>query len=110
MNVTKVKTNGTGYNAIIDDIERISITEESRFYPLIMAWIDEGNIPDPEFTDEEIAANEVNLINAGIDAELKAIDLASIRSLREYVASQPDAPQFLKDRENEAITKRNERV
>jgi len=81
----------------------------NRHYQLIQAWL-ETNTPDPEFTTEELAANEVNAINAIIDAELKAIYLASIRSLREYVAVQLDEPQFLKDRENEAIAKRDERL
>ena len=39
-------------------------------------------------------------------AELIAIDLASIRSIREWVAAQPDAPQILKDREAAAVTAR----
>jgi len=38
--------------------------------------------------------------------ELKTIDLASIRSIREYIASQQDAPQVLKDRETAAINLR----
>jgi len=32
-------------------------------------------------------------------AELAAIDAASIRAIREYIASKADAPQILKDRE-----------
>jgi hypothetical protein len=34
---------------------------------------------------------------AAVLAELQAIDRASIRAMREYIASQPDAPQRLKD-------------
>lgn len=40
-------------------------------------------------------------------AELAAIDLASIRALREYVASKADAPQLLKDRESAAQAARS---
>lgn len=43
---------------------------------------------------------------AAAKAELVAIDLASIRSIREYLASRPDAPQHLKDRETAAIAAR----
>lgn len=39
-------------------------------------------------------------------AELKRIDLASIRSIREYIASKQDAPQILKDRETAAAAER----
>lgn len=39
-------------------------------------------------------------------AALVAIDLASIRALREYVASKADAPQILKDREAAAVVER----
>lgn len=53
-------------------------------------------------TPEQIAAAE----RAATLAELVAIDLASIRALREYVASKPDAPQYIKDREAAAVTAR----
>lgn len=43
---------------------------------------------------------------AAAKAELVAIDLASIRSIREYLAAKPDAPQHLKDRETAAIAAR----
>lgn len=39
-------------------------------------------------------------------AELRALDLASIRPMREYIAGKPDAPQVLKDREAAAIAAR----
>lgn len=39
-------------------------------------------------------------------ARLREIDAASIRAIREWVAAQPDAPQFLKDREAEAVAER----
>jgi len=44
--------------------------------------------------------------NAQVDAELQAIDAESIRSIREYISAQPDAPQTLKDHEALAISKR----
>ena len=39
-------------------------------------------------------------------AALREIDLASIRSIREYIGSKPDAPQWLKDREAAAQAER----
>ena len=38
--------------------------------------------------------------------ELKDLDLASIRDIREWIASQADAPQLLKDKEVLAIATR----
>ena len=58
---------------------------------------------------EMIAANQVRVVeqdNARIKAELAALDLLSIRSLREYVAAQTNAPKIIKDRETAAQTKR----
>lgn len=53
--------------------------------------------------DEEIIkAKEAELAKAN----LVDIDLKSIRSIREWVASQENAPQFIKDYEAEAITER----
>ena len=37
---------------------------------------------------------------------LVAIDMASIRSIREWVVSQPTAPQILKDRDSAAAVER----
>lgn len=39
-------------------------------------------------------------------AELSAIDLASIRAIREWIVSQPTAPQILKDKEAAAVMQR----
>jgi hypothetical protein len=54
-------------------------------------------------TAEQLAAAE----KAKALAELSAIDLGSIRALREYVAAQPNAPQYIKDKEAAAQTARN---
>jgi hypothetical protein len=42
-----------------------------------------------------------------VKARLAEIDLKSIRSLREWVAKQPDAPEFIKTYEAEAVTERS---
>jgi len=40
-------------------------------------------------------------------ADLLLIDAGSIRALREYIASQPDAPQWLKDKDAAAVLARS---
>lgn len=57
---------------------------------------------DPPKTPEEIAADD----DRAVRAELAALDLASIRAMREYIAAKPDAPQILKDREAAAVAAR----
>lgn len=58
--------------------------------------------PKPPKTQAEIDAEE----SARALAELREIDMASIRAIREYVASKADAPQYLKDKEAAAIAAR----
>lgn len=53
-------------------------------------------------TPAEIAAET----SAASLQELAALDLASIRSMREWIAAQPTAPQIVKDREAAAIAAR----
>ncbi len=55
---------------------------------------------------EREIANADKEFNREIDAELAQIDLQSIRALREYIAAQPDSPQFIKDHEASANAKR----
>lgn len=43
---------------------------------------------------------------APVMAELDAIDRKSIRSIREWIAAQPNAPQLLKDRDAQAAAAR----
>lgn len=57
--------------------------------------------PRPK-TQAEIDAEE----SAAAKRELAALDLASIRDLRAWVAAQPSAPQMQKDREAAAVAAR----
>lgn len=78
-----------------------------------IAWWDEVKL-GPKPTKAELDAVSVTAEKARVDreasdkakAELTAIDLASIRSIREYIASKPDAPQILKDYDAKAAAER----
>lgn len=80
--------------------------------PFIVTWNESKLGPKPTWA--ELAAVSVVAEQARTDkeesdkakAELTAIDLASIRSIREWVVTQPNAPQILKDREAAAVLKR----
>lgn len=54
----------------------------------------------------DAAADAVAAQRAAVQKKLAEIDAKSIRALREWVATQPTAPQFLKDREAEAASER----
>jgi len=51
---------------------------------------------------EQVAIREVEAAKK----KLAAIDLASIRSMREKIAAMPDAPQYVKDYEAQAVAER----
>lgn len=58
--------------------------------------------PRPPKTAEELADEA----DRAARAELARIDLASIRSIREYIAAKPDAPAILKQHEQAAQAER----
>lgn len=60
-------------------------------------------------TQAEIEADPLYIekYNSGIKKKLDEIDLKSVRSMREYIASKSDAPQFIKDHEAEAKAERD---
>lgn len=54
-----------------------------------------------------VAEQAAQAEKAKIKAALAAIDLKSIRSMREWIADQPNAPQWLLDHEAAAIAERS---
>lgn len=67
---------------------------------------DEDKIKVGLMSQAEYNAKQAEAENAKIKAELIEIDQKSIRSIREYIASLKDAPEYLKQYEAEAIEKR----
>ena len=88
-----------------------------------LAWLSAGNIPlieaagrflsivdgqlvvDPNKAAILAAEETAKKVNEAKQA-LAAIDIKSIRSIREYIAAKEDAPKYLKDYEAEAVTVR----
>ncbi len=75
-------------------------------YRNYLEWLAAGNTPEPAQTAAEIAAEATALKQTKALVALAAIDAASIRSIREYIASKPDAPQILKDYDAKAAAER----
>lgn len=69
---------------------------------------DEDKITLGIMTQAEYNAKQTEAKNLKIKAELYEIDQKSIRSIREWIATQSDAPEFLKQYEAQAIEKRGE--
>lgn len=57
---------------------------------------------DPSY----VAERDKSLAEEQTKKNLTEIDIKSIRSIREMLAKMPDAPQFLKDYETQAIAER----
>lgn len=106
MGIETVKIQGDGY--LVNGTLSVPIATGNRHYQAVQEWIAEGNTPEPEFTQAELDQQAIDEANETIKVELEAIDKASIRDIREWVANQADAPQTLKNREDLAVQKRGE--
>lgn len=110
MKIIKAKLNQDGITAHLEldngTMCSMSIYIKNRYSEVLDEWIANGGVIEPFETQAEIDARIVTEENRKTIEELKEIDIASIRSIREYIASLPDAPQILKDRETQAILSR----
>ena len=105
MEILKVKDDGQdGY--LINGTAHVPSVEYNRHYQEVQEWIENGGVVEPFETSEEINVRETAEANALIHQELEDLDNESIRDIREWIASQPNAPQGLKDREAAAISAR----
>lgn len=66
----------------------------------------DGKIIETTAHAAKLEAYKIERANEIVKAELQGIDIKSIRSIREWIAKQPDAPEFIKQYESEAIEKR----
>lgn len=57
MNIETVKIQDQGY--LLNGTMNVPKADSNREYELIKQWLSEGNIPEPEFTDEELIAIEI---------------------------------------------------
>jgi len=52
-----VKLSKSGY--LMDGVKHVPLCEGNIDYQEVKEWIDQGNIPEPEFTEEELAKIEL---------------------------------------------------
>lgn len=67
---------------------------------------EKGKIIETTAHAAKLEAYKTEQENAIVKAELYEIDQKSIRAIREYIAAQKDAPEYLKQYEAEATEKR----
>ena len=98
----------TNHTSIIRLADNASVPADpsNRDYAEYLEWVAAGNTPAPAQTQAEIDAEVIATTNAAAKAALVAIDLASIRAIREWIIAQPTAPQSLKDKESVAVLER----
>jgi len=99
------KFNGVNWSVIADFRGFKYWTSHNVMHEILNA----GELLPSEFFTENPpkTQNEIDLeISNQAKNDLIALDLASIRSIREYIASKADAPQILKEREAAAIAAR----
>ena len=72
MTITTVKLQESGY--LINGNMSVPNDPANRHCADVLAWIEEGNIPTPQYTDAEIAANAQAVINATNQAYLASTD------------------------------------
>ena len=56
--IQSVKIQGNGY--LLNGTMSVPKVDGNREYELIKEWLSEGNTPEPEFTEEELAQQELN--------------------------------------------------
>lgn len=86
--IQTVKEAGNGY--LVNGSLSVPKADGNRHYEAIKQWLSEGNTPEPEFTDEELAQQEIDKTNSIARAELQQGDWKVIRELERL---------FLKDTE-----------
>ena len=110
MNIEKVKVQGDGFQATIDNIEWGGIRKGNRFWKAIEKWTAEGNTPEPEHTQGELAAQE----QAQKVADLQATDKDMARIAEDLidtlivkgVITMGDLPQDVRDKLTDRKAKR----
>lgn len=58
MEILKVKIQGQGY--LLNGTMSVPKADGNREYELIKEWLSEGNTPEPEFTEAELAQQELD--------------------------------------------------
>ena len=86
--ITTCKLQSSGY--LINGNMSVPNDPANRHCADVLAWIEEGNTPTPQYTDAEIAANAQAVINATNQAYLASTDWYASRKAETGVAIPAD--------------------
>ena len=76
--IETVKIQGTGY--LVNGTKAVPNATGNKDFQAVKEWIAEGNTPEPEFTEEELAEQEQAKVNAEAFAYLASTDWKVIRA------------------------------
>jgi hypothetical protein len=88
-------------------VENAPEIPEGMFLPKLLEDGSEWIEADPNAASKQKAIDDAKA-NAIIQKELKEIDADSVRSIREWIVSQPNPPAFLVEHEAAAVAKRGQ--
>lgn len=88
MTISTVKLQSSGY--LVNGYMSVPNATGNRHYVMVQEWIAEGNTPEPEFTDAEIAANAQAVINSDSLTYLDSTDWYVTRFTESGVAVPAD--------------------
>ena len=94
--INTVKISGQGY--LLNGTMIVPKADGNREYELIKQWLSEGNTPEPEFTEEEIAKQELDKQISEAKQYLASTDWYIIR----YTDSGKEVPSDIKIKREEA--------
>ena len=94
--IQTVKIQGQGY--FLNGLMSVPKADGNIEYELIKQWLSEGNIPEPEFTEEELAKQELDKQISEAKQYLASTDWYIIR----YADSGKEVPSDIKIKREEA--------
>ena len=72
MDIQTVKISGEGF--LVNGNMSIPNAEGNRHFKMVQEWLALGNVPEPEFTADELAAQDLAIEQAWVVAELAQAD------------------------------------
>ena len=102
--IKSVKIQGQGY--LLNGTMCVPKADGNREYELIKEWLSEGNTPEPEFTEEELAQQELEAKIAEAKTYLASTDFKMTvdyyatltpEQQEELIAKRAEARAFLKE-------------
>jgi hypothetical protein len=72
MNINTVKIQGSGY--LLNGTMSVPMADGNSEYEAIKQWLAEGNTPEPEFTEAELAERELAKVKAEAQTYLSSTD------------------------------------